>query len=55
MTMLEGTESSASALLRSKRTRGEDDGRGVGHAEEKDRASQEETRKVEGDTVGLAH
>jgi hypothetical protein len=51
--MLEGAESSASTLLRSKRTRRENDGGGVGHAKEKDRASREETHKVEGDAVGL--
>jgi hypothetical protein len=53
MTAPEETESSASALLHDKRMHGRDDGGDLGHAEERDRASQEESCKVEEDVVGL--
>jgi hypothetical protein len=53
--MLEGTESSVSALLRSKRVRRGDDGGDLGCTEEKDRTSQEKACEVEEDAAGLVH
>jgi hypothetical protein len=52
--MPEGTEPSASALSRSKRVRRGGNGGDDSHFEEKDRASQEETRWVKEYAVGLA-
>jgi hypothetical protein len=53
MTALEETESSASAVLRSKGMRRGDDCGDLGHAEERDHALQEEARKVEEGAAGL--
>jgi hypothetical protein len=52
--MPERTEPSASALSHSKRVRRGGDGGDESHAEEKDRASQEETHRVKEDALGLA-
>jgi hypothetical protein len=48
-----GTESSASALLRGKRMRRGDDGNGSDRAEGEDLTSEEEAHKVEEDAVRL--
>jgi hypothetical protein len=52
--MPEEAESSASTLSHNKRARGGNDDGDVGLVEEKDRASQEETRKAEEDAVERA-
>jgi hypothetical protein len=55
MTTTKGTESSAYALLRIKRVCKGDDSVDLGRAKEKDRASQEEDRKVKEDAAGPIH
>jgi hypothetical protein len=54
MTMLEVTESSVSVLSRSERAQKGGDGDNMGHAEEKDCASQEEACKAEENAAELA-